>query len=277
MSKITWKPGTLLSPVPPALISCGTVKNPNVMTAAWTGIIASEPPMTYVSIRPERYSHEIISESKEFVINLTTLPLVSAADYCGVKSGRNVDKFKEMKLTALPCSAVKAPQIEESPVSIECRVKDVQHFGTHDMFLAEIVAVNIDDKYLNEEGRLTLEKAGLIAYVHGSYYTLGRNVGSFGFSVNKAKLKLAQKMATVAVEIKPSKKSVVEIAASKFGKEKRRGQSRKAGGFHFAGEGKGGKYKNFADNARNDFPAGKPKKKYGNNKKFVRNKTSTAR
>ena len=228
MSKITWKPGTLLSPVPPALISCGTVKNPNVMTAAWTGIIASEPPMTYVSIRPERYSHEIISESKEFVINLTTLPLVSAADYCGVKS----------------CSAVKAPQIEESPVSIECRVKDIQHFGTHDMFLAEIVAVNIDDKYLNEEGRLTLEKAGLIAYVHGSYYTLGRNVGSFGFSVNKAKLKLAQKMATVAVEIKPSKKSVVEIAASKFGKEKRRGQSRNAGGFHFAGEGKGGKYKN---------------------------------
>lgn len=118
----------------------------------------------------------------------------------------------------------------------------------------------------------------MIAYVHGSYYTLGRNVGSFGFSVNKAKLKLAQKMATVAVEIKPSKKSVVEIAASKFGKEKRRGQSRKAGGFHFAGEGKGGKYKNSADNTRNDFPARKnPKKKYGNNKKFVRNKTSTAR
>ena len=266
MSKITWKPGTLLSPVPPAMISCGTVKKPNVMTAAWTGIIASEPPMTYVSIRPERYSHEIISESKEFVINLTTLPLVSAADYCGVKSGRNIDKFKEMKLTALPCSVVKAPQIEESPVSLECRVKDIQHFGTHDMFLAEIVAVNVDDKFINEEGRLAIEKAGLVAYVHGHYYTLGRNVGSFGFSVNKAKLKLAQKMANVEVEVKPSKKSVVEIAASKFGKDKKRKQARNGFGASFAGESKNPKSK------KNSSEFGKPKKKYGNNKKFLKSK-----
>ncbi len=218
MTKITWKPGTMLSPVPPAMISCGTLKKPNVMTAAWTGIIASEPAMTYVSIRPERYSHGIISESKEFVINLTTLQLASAADFCGVKSGRNVDKFKEMKLTASPCTEISAPQIEEAPVSIECKVKDIQHFGTHDMFLAEIVAVNVDDKYINDEGRLELEKAGLVAYVHGHYYTLGRKLGKFGFSVNKAKLKLAQKMANVEVEVKPSKKSLVEKAESKFGK-----------------------------------------------------------
>ena len=218
MAKITWKPGTMLSPVPPAMISCGTVNKPNIMTAAWTGIINSEPPITYVSIRPERYSHEIIKESREFVINLTTLPLTTAADFCGVKSGRNVNKFKEMKLTASPCSQIEAPQIEEAPVSIECKVKDIQHFGTHDMFLAEIVAVNVDDKYINDEGRLELEKAGLVAYVHGHYYTLGRKLGKFGFSVNKAKLKLAQKMANVEVEVKPSKKSLVEKAESKFGK-----------------------------------------------------------
>ena len=221
MTKITWKPGTMLSPVPPAMISCGTVKKPNVMTAAWTGIINSEPPMTYVSIRPERHSHNIISETKEFVINLTNLPLVAAADFCGVKSGRNVDKFKEMKLTASPCSQISAPQIEEAPVSIECRVKDIQHFGTHDMFLAEIVAVNVDEKYINEEGRLELEKAGLVAYVHGHYYTLGRKLGKFGFSVNKAKIKLAQKMANVEVEVKPTKKLLIEKAESKFGKTSR--------------------------------------------------------
>ncbi len=185
MTKITWKPGTMLAPVPPALISCGTVEKPNVMTAAWTGIIASEPAMTYVSIRPSRYSHELIKESGEFVINLTNLPLVKAADWCGVKSGRDFDKFKEMNLTAEACSEIKAPQIAESPVSLECKVKEVTRYGTHDMFLAEIVAVNVDDKYIDEEGKLWLEKAGLVAYVHGYYYTLGRNLGKFGFSVEK--------------------------------------------------------------------------------------------
>lgn len=257
MTKTTWKPGTMLSPVPPAMISCGTVKKPNVMTAAWTGIINSEPPMTYVSIRPERYSHSIISESKEFVINLTTLPLVAAADFCGVKSGRNIDKFKEMKLTASPCSTINAPQIEEAPVSIECKVKDIQHFGTHDMFLAEITAVNVDDKYINEEGRLELEKAGLAAYVHGHYYSLGRKLGKFGFSVNKAKIKLAQKMANVEVEIKPAKKSLVEKAASKFGKA-----SRTARGANNKRKSSGEK--------RNEMSFAKPKKKYSGNKKFVK-------
>ncbi len=259
MTKITWKSGTMLSPVPPAMISCGTVKKPNIMTAAWTGIINSEPPMTYVSIRPERYSHGIISETKEFVINLTTLPLVAAADFCGVKSGRNVDKFKEMKLTASPCSQISAPQIEEAPVSIECRVKDIQHFGTHDMFLAEIVAVNVDEKYINEEGRLELEKSGLIAYVHGHYYTLGRKIGKFGFSVNKAKIKLAQKMANVEVEIKPTKKLLIEKAESKFGKVSRTTHN----GIH--------KRKNINENRNsNEFP--KQKKKYNSNKKFAHKK-----
>ncbi len=193
MTKITWKPGTLLAPVPPALISCGTLENPNVMTAAWTGIIASDPAMTYVSIRPSRYSHKLIKDSGEFVINLTHLPLVKAADWCGVKSGKNVDKFKEMGLTAAPCSQIKAPQIEEAPVSLECKVKSITNYGTHDMFLAEIVAVNVDDKYIDEDGKLWLEKAGLIAYVHGFYYTLGRKIGKFGFSVEKNPKKVKEK------------------------------------------------------------------------------------
>ena len=209
MTKITWKPGTLLAPVPPALISCGTIENPNVMTAAWTGIIASDPAMTYVSIRPSRYSHKLIKDSGEFVINLTHLPLVKAADWCGVKSGKNVDKFKEMGLTASPCSKIKAPQIEEAPVSLECKVKNVTNYGTHDMFLAEIVAVNVDDKYIDDEGKLWLEKAGLIAYVHGFYFTLGRKIGKFGFSVEKNPKKLKEKDFQPRINTKNnSKKSV---------------------------------------------------------------------
>lgn len=183
MTKISWKPGTLLAPVPPALISCGSVDKPNVMTAAWTGIISSEPAITYVSIRPSRFSHQIISETKEFVINLPTLELATATDYCGVKSGKDIDKFAEMNLKALACTQISAPQIEQSPISIECKVISITNHGTHDMFMAEIVAVNVDDKYLNKEGQLCLDKAGLIAYAHGFYYTLGRNIGKFGFSV----------------------------------------------------------------------------------------------
>lgn len=177
MAKITWKPGTMEYPLPPVMVSCGSMEKPNVMTAAWTGIVSSDPAMTYVSIRPSRYSHELIKESGEFVINLTTLPLVTAADFCGVKSGRDTDKFKEMNLTPGACSQVSCPQIMESPVSIECKVVSVTNYGSHDMFLAEIVAVNVDDKYLDQDGKLWLEKAGLIAYSHNYYYTLGRNVG----------------------------------------------------------------------------------------------------
>ena len=187
MAKMTWRAGTLLAPVPPALISCGDIKRPNVMTAAWTGIISSDPAMTYVSIRPSRYSHEIISKTKEFVINLPNLALAKATDFCGVKSGRNVDKFKACGLTPLKCAKINAPQIDEAPVSIECKVIDIKNFGTHDMFIAEIVAVDVDEKYINKEEALDLEKAGLIAYAHGFYYTLGRKIGKFGFSVEKKK------------------------------------------------------------------------------------------
>ena len=187
MAKINWKPGTLLGPIPPALISCGTLKKPNVMTAAWTGIINSDPPMTYVSIRPSRYSHKIISESKEFVINLPTLSLAEITDWVGVKSGKNINKFKELGLKAEECPHVKSPQILQSPLSLECVVKDIQHFETHDMFLAEIVGVCVDDKYIDKSGRLSLEKAGLLAYVHGFYYTLGRQLGKFGYSVEKGR------------------------------------------------------------------------------------------
>ncbi len=187
MAKITWRAGTMLAPLPPALISSGTLDKPNVMTAAWTGIISSDPALTYVSVRPSRYSHEIISKTKEFVINLPNLALAKAADFCGVKSGRDTDKFKLCGLTAGACQTVSAPQIIEAPVSLECKVIDIKSYGTHDMFLAEIKAVNVDDQYINKAGAFELEKAGLIAYAHGFYYTLGRKLGKFGFSVEKKK------------------------------------------------------------------------------------------
>lgn len=195
MTKISWPAGTLLAPVPPALISSGTLENPNVMTAAWTGIVCSDPAMTYVSLRPSRYSHEIISKSGEFVINVPNLPLAKAVDFCGVKSGRNTDKFNACGITAAPSSKIKAPQVKEAPISLECKVRSVTHYGTHDMFLADIVAVNVDDAYINKQGGLNLEKAGLLAYAHGFYYTLGRQLGKFGFSVEKAKtIKKRRKM-----------------------------------------------------------------------------------
>lgn len=187
MTKITWRAGTMLSPLPPALITSGDMKTKNVMTAAWTGIICSDPVITYVSIRPSRYTHALISQSKEFVINLPTWRLAEAVDTVGVKSGRDIDKFALTGLTAEPSSKIKTPQIAECPVSIECKVLETRSFGTHDMFLAEVVAVNVDDKYINKDGALDLEKAGLLAYAHGFYYTLGRKIGKFGFSVEKKK------------------------------------------------------------------------------------------
>lgn len=187
MAKITWRAGTLLAPLPPALISSGTIKKPNVMTAAWTGIIASDPVITYVSIRPSRYSHEIISQTKEFVINVPNLPLLKATDFCGVKSGRNTDKFKACGLTPEKSDFIEAPQIKEAPISLECKVLSVQTYGTHDMFLAEVLAVHVDDEYVNDKGALNLQKANLIAYAHGFYFALGKKLGKFGFSVEKKK------------------------------------------------------------------------------------------
>lgn len=187
MKKVTWKGGTLLAPVPPALVSCGSMEKPNVLTVAWTGILCSDPPKTYVSVRPSRYSYELIRDSGEFVINLPTETLARAADYCGVYSGRNKDKFSAMKLLAQECSVVSAPQIAQSPISLECRVTDRIPLGSHDMFLADIVAVNVAEELLDAEGKLHLERMKPIAYAHGDYYALGKQLGSFGFSVRRKK------------------------------------------------------------------------------------------
>lgn len=185
MGKLIWTPATLLAPVPPALVSCGTLEHPNVLTVAWTGIVNSDPAMTYVSIRPSRYSHDIIKESGEFVINLTSKAMVWACDYCGVRTGAKEDKIKNSGLTVMAASKVSAPIIAKSPLALECKVKQIISMGSHDMFLAEIVAVDVDEQYVNRDGRLRLDKAELVAYAHGAYYELGKQLGTFGFSVSK--------------------------------------------------------------------------------------------
>lgn len=185
MSKTVWKPGTLLAPVPLAMVTCGSMEAPNIITVAWTGIINSNPAMTYISVRPSRYSHKLISESGEFAVNMTTSALVRAADFCGVKSGETVDKFSKMHLTAVPASMISAPLIEQSPVSLECRVTEIRPLGSHDMFFAEILCVDVDDQYIDEKGKLALQKCSLAAYSHGEYFALGKRLGSFGYSVKK--------------------------------------------------------------------------------------------
>ncbi len=185
LNKVKWKGGAMLSPLPAVMVSCGTIEKPNIITIGWTGILATHPPKTYISVRPTRYSHQLIKESGEFVINLTTEALVKATDFCGVRSGKNTDKFKECGLTAVPCSELSAPMIDEAPVSIECRVSDIVPLGTHDMFIADIVGVNIDQSLIDESGALHLERAKLIAYSHGDYFALGKKLGDFGFSVRK--------------------------------------------------------------------------------------------
>ena len=188
MAKQVWKPGTLLSPVPPVMVSCKDNDKSNILTIGWTGIVNTSPAMTYISVRPERHSYEMIKNTGEFVVNLTTKELVRAADFCGVKSGKNTDKFKECNLTEGVAHEVSAPLIEESPVNIECKVTDVIKLGTHDMFLAKIVAVNVDEKLIDKNGKLCLEKCGLVAYSHGSYFALGEKLGTFGYSVRKKPL-----------------------------------------------------------------------------------------
>ncbi len=187
MSKTVWRGSTLLSPVPPALVVCGDNDSPNVFTVAWTGIINSQPPKTYISVRPERYSYELIEKTGEFTINLPTKKLVRAVDFCGVRSGRDMNKFEKCGITPVPASEVSAPIIEEVPISLECRVFDRVHYGTHDMFLADIVAVDADDAYIDKDGKLDLSKAELIAYAHGEYYVLGERLGKFGYSVRRRK------------------------------------------------------------------------------------------
>lgn len=190
MGKQSWKPGNMLYPLPAVLVSVADKKgNQNVFTVAWTGTVCSDPAMVSISVRPERYSYHMIEETGEFVINLTTSRLAYATDYCGVKSGRDVDKFKEMRLTPMPAKEVSAPLIEESPVNIECKVKQVLKLGTHDMFLAEVVAVHADEAYINEKGTFSLAAADPMVYSHGTYYTLGKELGTFGYSVRKNKKK----------------------------------------------------------------------------------------
>ncbi len=185
MEKRVLKPGAMLAPAPAVMVSCGDMEKSNIITIAWTGIVNSNPPMTYISVRPERHSYEIIKNSGEFVINLTTKNLVFATDYCGVKSGRDIDKFEQMKLTKEKASKVSAPMIAESPINLECRVKDIIHLGSHDMFLAEIVAVNVSESIIDASGGIRFEKCALAAYAHGQYFALGAELGRFGYSVRK--------------------------------------------------------------------------------------------
>ena len=191
MGKQSWKPGNMLYPVPAVLVTVADKQgNPNIFTVAWTGTVCSDPPMVSISVRPSRYSHQMIEETGEFVINLTTRELAFATDYCGVKSGKDTDKIKDMHLNLVPADEVKAPLLKESPVNIECRVKQTLRLGTHDMYLADVVAVHADEGYMDEKGRFMLEKADLIAYSHGTYYTLGEKLGTFGYSVKKSTTQL---------------------------------------------------------------------------------------
>lgn len=187
MSKQVWKGSALLAPVPPALVTCGSGEEANVLTVAWAGLVNTRPPRLSISVRPERHSHPLICQSGEFVVNLPTEKLVRAVDWCGVKSGRDVDKFAAMHLTKLEASAVSCPILGESPVNLECRVFQHIPLGSHDLFLADIVAIDVDEALLDASGRLCLEKAGLLAYAHGEYYSLGRRLGTFGYTVRRRK------------------------------------------------------------------------------------------
>ena len=186
MSKVIWKPGTFIYPLPVVMVSCGDMNKSNIITVAWTGIINTDKPMCYISVRKERYSHDIIAKNKEFVINLTNKQLTYATDWCGVRTGAKVDKFKEMHLTKEKGKFVKCPLIKESPVSIECKVVEIKELGSHDMFIADVVNVRADDRNLNPEtGKLELAEANPLVYVHGGYYELGEKIGKFGWSVEK--------------------------------------------------------------------------------------------
>lgn len=188
MSRADWRPGNMLYPLPAVMVSVADKEGkPNIFTVAWTGTICSNPPMVSISVRPERYSYHCIEETGEFVINLTTEKLAFAADYCGVKSGRDVDKFAEMQLTAVPGKEVKVPLIGESPVCLECKVRQKLELGTHHMFIADVVSVSIDEAYLDEENRFHLEWADPVVYSHGTYFGLGDAIGTFGYSVAKKK------------------------------------------------------------------------------------------
>ena len=185
MSRKIWKAGTFIYPIPAVLISCGTMKESNIFTVAWTGIINTNPAMVYISVRPSRYSYNLIKNTKEFVINLTNKELSLATDWCGVRSGKDYDKFKEMKLHKEKGKFVKCPLIKESPVAVECRVKEIVELGSHHMFIAEVLSIDADEKYIDDKGSFDISKCNLIAYANGGYYPLGKKIGKFGYSVQK--------------------------------------------------------------------------------------------
>lgn len=194
MAKQIWKPGNMLYPLPAVMISVADKEgNPNIITVAWAGTVCTNPPMVSISVRPERYSYHMIDETGEFVINLTTEKLAYATDYCGVRSGKDVDKFKELHLTPEKAEYVNAPLIAESPVNIECKVVKKETPGSHHIFLAEVKAVHVDDAYMDQKGRFALEKTDPIVYVHGQYYSLGKLLGTFGYSVKKPTKKNGKK------------------------------------------------------------------------------------
>ena len=211
MAKVYWKGSTLLAPVSPTMVTCGSWEKPNIITIAWTGIVNSQPPMTYISVRPSRYSYELLKETGEFVINLTPAQLVRQADWCGVRSGRDEDKFAACNLTPVRANHLDVPLIAECPVNLECRVKSVTPLGSHDMFLAEIVGVDIDEEYLDADGKLHMDRCGLACYMHGEYFEAGKKLGSFGYSVRK-KPKAPQKKrsgpAAKAPDNRPKKRKI---------------------------------------------------------------------
>lgn len=187
MKKQVWKPGNLLYPLPSVMVSCADKSgNKNILTVAWTGTICTNPPMLYISVRPERYSYHMIKQTEQFVVNLTTKKLARAADFCGVKSGKNVDKFKEMKLTAASADKLEyAPIIAEAPVNIECKVTEIKELGSHHMFIAEVVSVQVSEEYMNQNNKFELNQSDLVAYSHGEYFVLEKSLGNFGYSIRK--------------------------------------------------------------------------------------------
>lgn len=185
MEKTIWKSGTFIYPLPVVMVSCGNMEKSNIITVAWTGIMNTNPAMCYISVRPERYSYNLIKDIGEFAINLTTQDLVYATDWCGVKTGAKVDKFKEMKLTKQKAENIKCPLIAESPISIECKVKDINELGSHHMFIADVLSIDVAEKYIDSAGAFDISKCGLIAYANGEYYNLDKKIGKFGYSVQK--------------------------------------------------------------------------------------------
>ncbi len=187
MGKVSWKSGTFIYPIPAVMVSCGDMENSNIITVAWTGILNTNPAEVYISVRPQRFSHDIIEKTGEFAINLTTSKLAFATDWCGVKSGSKLNKFKEMNLTKEKLNNIKCPGIKESPVTIECKVKEIKRLGSHDMFIADVLSIDAEEEYIDENGAFDITKCNLIAYANGKYFELGKQIGTFGYSVKKKK------------------------------------------------------------------------------------------